>query len=138
MKVNTVHNWLIFRVIVLGQPAEFYTYGTMNIYFLLTYLICTVLVTELFIPVYTKWKVTSIYEYLEARFSRSVRYLGTFMYIVQSILYIGASRISFWYGWYACYLNTFLTNLSHLVNHKSIIGAVALISITFVVPFRFF
>ena len=65
-------------ITVLGQPVEFYTHGTMYIYFLLTYLIGSILTCELFVPVYSKYNVTSIYEYLEIRFSTGVRYLGKF------------------------------------------------------------
>ena len=47
-------------ITVLGQPVEFYSFGTMNIYFLLTYLFCTVLVSEVFAPVYAKIRMSTV------------------------------------------------------------------------------
>ena len=55
-------------IAVLGIPAEFYIYGTMYTYFLVPYLICTILSAEIFGPIYMDMGLTSTYEYLEVRF----------------------------------------------------------------------
>ena len=55
----------------------------------------SILVCELFGPFYFNLGITSTYEYLEARFSRSVRLHMSVVFIVQSILYTGiASKFS--------------------------------------------
>lgn len=75
-------------VTVLGTPVEYYQYGTMFTYFLITYLLCSILIAELFGPLYHDLGITSTYEYLEARFSRSVRLHISFVFIVQNLIYI--------------------------------------------------
>jgi len=63
-------------VTVLGTPAEYYIYGSMYSYFAVSYLLCTILVAEVFAPIYRNLEITSTYEYLEMRYSRSVRYMA--------------------------------------------------------------
>ena len=90
-------------IAVLGIPAEFYIYGTMYTYFLVPYLICTILSAEVFGPIYMDMGVTSTYEYLEvsvlnfvkilikiqARFHKSVKLMATLTYVCQNIIYVG-------------------------------------------------
>ena len=57
-------------------------------YFLITYLFCSILIAELFGPLYHDLNITSTYEYLEARFSRSVRLHISFVFVVQNLIYI--------------------------------------------------
>ena len=63
-------------IAVLGIPAEFYIYGTMYTYFLVPYLICTILSAEIFGPIYMDMGLTSTYEYLEVRFLNRSRLLN--------------------------------------------------------------
>ena len=51
--------------------------------------LCSILVVELFGPIFYRLGVTSTYEYLETRFSRSVRLHISLVFILQTILYIG-------------------------------------------------
>ncbi|MFC1574284.1 hypothetical protein ACFL30_03795, partial [Candidatus Latescibacterota bacterium] len=44
----------------------------------------------IFVPMYIRMKVTSIYEYLEIRFSRSVRRLGTILFAGYAIGWMGS------------------------------------------------
>jgi len=74
---------------VLGTPVEFYLYGTMFSYFVVTYFICTVLCAEFFGPMYREFGYTSMYEYMETRFHYSVRVMTTLIYIVKTITYAG-------------------------------------------------
>jgi len=76
-------------ITVLGTPVEFYQYGTMFGYFVVTYFICTVLCAEFFGPMYREFGYTSIYEYMETRFHSSVRIMTTLIYIVKTITYAG-------------------------------------------------
>ncbi|NWY21286.1 SC5A5 protein, partial [Aphelocoma coerulescens] len=74
---------------VLGVPAEAFRYGTKFLWMCLAQLINTVLTAQLFLPVFYRLGLTSTYEYLERRFSRSVRLCGTVQYVVATMLYTG-------------------------------------------------
>ena len=49
---------------ILSLPVEYYNYGTMYSYFILSLLVCIVISVEIFAPMYKKFGVTSLYEYL--------------------------------------------------------------------------
>ena len=58
-------------ITVLGTPVEYYQYGTMFFYFIVTYFLCTVISAHLFVPMYIDFGYTSTYEYMETRFHSS-------------------------------------------------------------------
>ncbi|NXT19432.1 SC5A5 protein, partial [Syrrhaptes paradoxus] len=70
---------------VLGVPAEAYRYGTKFLWMCLGQLLNTLLTALLFLPVFYRLGLTSTYEYLERRFSRSVRLCGTLQYVVATV-----------------------------------------------------
>ncbi|KAM6310526.1 sodium/iodide cotransporter [Podargus strigoides] len=74
---------------VLGVPAEAYRYGAKFLWMCLGQLLNTVLTARFFLPVFYRLGLTSTYEYLERRFSRSVRLCGTLQYVVATMLYTG-------------------------------------------------
>ncbi|XP_072049092.1 sodium-coupled monocarboxylate transporter 2-like [Amphiura filiformis] len=76
-------------VTVLGSPAEIYYYGTMFWWFGLAYTIVSLLTAYVYMPVFYKLQVTSVYEYLERRFNRKVRLLGMGTFQIQMIFYMG-------------------------------------------------
>ncbi|XP_041444606.1 sodium-coupled monocarboxylate transporter 1 isoform X2 [Xenopus laevis] len=76
-------------VTVLGTPAEVYRFGAMFSIFAITYAIVVVISSEVFLPVFYRLGITSTYEYLELRFNKFVRLLGTILFIIQTILYTG-------------------------------------------------
>ncbi|XP_018111558.1 sodium-coupled monocarboxylate transporter 1 isoform X1 [Xenopus laevis] len=76
-------------VTVLGTPAEVYRFGAMFSIFAITYPIVMVISSEVFLPVFYRLGITSTYEYLELRFNKFVRLLGTIIFIIQTILYTG-------------------------------------------------
>ncbi|XP_039270914.2 sodium-coupled monocarboxylate transporter 1-like isoform X1 [Styela clava] len=76
-------------ITVLGTPAEVYIYGTMYWWFVLVFLVVAIITSQLYIPTFYRLGISSTYEYLERRFNRAVRLLGTVTYIVQNIMYIG-------------------------------------------------
>lgn len=76
-------------ITVMGTPAEFYIYGTMFWYYAVAYLMVAVIVSEIYIPVFYRLRITSIYEYLELRFGQSVRVLATTVYILNTVIYVG-------------------------------------------------
>ncbi|XP_063783897.1 sodium-coupled monocarboxylate transporter 1 [Pseudophryne corroboree] len=76
-------------VTVLGTPAEVYRFGAMFSIFAITYAIVVVVSSEVFLPVFYRLGITSTYEYLELRFNKPVRLIGTILFIIQTILYTG-------------------------------------------------
>lgn len=76
-------------VTVLGTPAEVYRFGAMFSIFAITYTIVVVVSSEVFLPVFYRLGITSTYEYLELRFNKVVRLIGTILFIIQTILYTG-------------------------------------------------
>ncbi|XP_051495945.1 sodium/iodide cotransporter [Apus apus] len=74
---------------VLGVPAEAYRYGAKFLWMCLGQILNTLLTAYLFLPVFYRLGLTSTYEYLERRFSRSVRLCGTLQYVVATMLYTG-------------------------------------------------
>ncbi|XP_053572970.1 sodium-coupled monocarboxylate transporter 1 [Bombina bombina] len=76
-------------VTVLGTPSEVYRFGAMFSIFAITYTLVVVISSEVFLPVFYRLGITSTYEYLELRFNKYVRLLGTVLFIIQTILYTG-------------------------------------------------
>ncbi|KAM3858990.1 sodium-coupled monocarboxylate transporter 1 [Diretmus argenteus] len=74
---------------VLASPAEVYRYGASFGLIGISYVIMVLVTSEVFLPVFYKLAITSTYEYLELRFNRVTRLLGTVLFIVQTILYTG-------------------------------------------------
>ncbi|KAM9859311.1 sodium-coupled monocarboxylate transporter 1 [Aulostomus maculatus] len=76
-------------ITVIGTPAEAYRFGAAFWLFGFSYAIMSAITAEIFVPLFYRLGTTSAYEYLEMRFSRPVRIIGTSMYIVQTALYTG-------------------------------------------------
>jgi len=58
-------------IAILGNPAEYYNYGTMHLYFMITYLVSTIISAHLFIPMYMDFGYTTTYQYMGTRFHSS-------------------------------------------------------------------
>ncbi|XP_041484185.1 sodium-coupled monocarboxylate transporter 1-like [Lytechinus variegatus] len=78
----------ISAITVLGTPAEMYLNGPMYWLYGIAF-IFTGLLTSLFLPTFYRLGVTSANEYLEKRFNRPTRLLGTVLYLLQMALYLG-------------------------------------------------
>ncbi|KAF6733846.1 Sodium-coupled monocarboxylate transporter 1 [Oryzias melastigma] len=76
-------------ITVIGTPAEAYRFGAAFWVFGISYTIMSTVTAEIFVPLFYRLGITSAYEYLELRFSRPIRLIGTSMYIVQTALYTG-------------------------------------------------
>ncbi|XP_048467975.1 sodium-coupled monocarboxylate transporter 1-like isoform X2 [Rhincodon typus] len=76
-------------VTVIGTPAEVYRFGAMFLIFCISYAIVTIISAEFFLPVFYRLNITSTYEYLNMRFNKLARYIGTIFYITQTVLYTG-------------------------------------------------
>ncbi|XP_018412135.1 PREDICTED: sodium-coupled monocarboxylate transporter 1-like [Nanorana parkeri] len=76
-------------VTILGTPADVYRYGAMYSIFGISYGLVVLICAEIFLPVFYRLKITSTYEYLELRFNKTVRILGTGIFIIEMVLYTG-------------------------------------------------
>ncbi|KAI5628484.1 sodium-coupled monocarboxylate transporter 1 [Silurus asotus] len=76
-------------ITVIGTPAEAYKYGTAFWLFAFSYAIMSTITAEIFVPLFYRLGITSTYEYLELRFNKVIRVIGTSMYIFQTVLYTG-------------------------------------------------
>ncbi|KAK3526795.1 hypothetical protein QTP70_033563 [Hemibagrus guttatus] len=76
-------------VTVIGTPSDVYRFGAAFIIFGIAYTLMVLFTAELFLPVFYRSGITSTYEYLELRFSKTVRFAATLIYTVQTILYTG-------------------------------------------------
>uniref|UniRef100_H3CN89 Solute carrier family 5 member 8 n=1 Tax=Tetraodon nigroviridis TaxID=99883 RepID=H3CN89_TETNG len=80
---------LMSSITVLSNPAEVYCFGAVFACFGVTYITATAIASETFLPVIYRLSITSTYEYLEMRFNRATRLLGTVLFILQTILMTG-------------------------------------------------
>uniref|UniRef100_A0A8C4CLL7 Sodium-coupled monocarboxylate transporter 1 n=1 Tax=Denticeps clupeoides TaxID=299321 RepID=A0A8C4CLL7_9TELE len=76
-------------ITVIGTPAEAYRFGTAFWLFCFSYSIMSTVTAEVFVPLFYRLGITSTYEYLEMRFNKLIRVIGTSMFIVQTALYTG-------------------------------------------------
>uniref|UniRef100_F6V9J8 Sodium-dependent multivitamin transporter-like n=2 Tax=Ciona intestinalis TaxID=7719 RepID=F6V9J8_CIOIN len=80
---------IMSAITVLGVPAEVFQHGTSYWGFGFSYFVFTPVVAHCFIPVFYDMKITSVYEYLEKRYSRCVRLCGLICYIMMMVVYMG-------------------------------------------------
>uniref|UniRef100_A0A3B3RK56 Solute carrier family 5 member 8, like n=1 Tax=Paramormyrops kingsleyae TaxID=1676925 RepID=A0A3B3RK56_9TELE len=73
-------------ITVIGTPAEAYLYGTPFWLFGFSYAIMSTVSAEIFVPLFYRLGITSAYEYLEMRFNKVIRVIGTSMYITQTVI----------------------------------------------------
>ncbi|KAM7027484.1 sodium-dependent multivitamin transporter [Passerculus sandwichensis] len=76
-------------VAILGVPAEIFRFGTEYWFLGCSYLLGLLIPAHIFIPVFYRLRITSTYEYLELRFNKTVRMLGTITFIFQMVIYMG-------------------------------------------------
>ncbi|CAJ0921258.1 unnamed protein product [Ranitomeya imitator] len=70
-------------VAILGVPSEIYRFGTEYWFLGCSYIIGLLIPAYIFIPVFYRCGSPSTYEYLELRFSKTVRICGTVTFIFQ-------------------------------------------------------
>uniref|UniRef100_A0A673BU19 Sodium-dependent multivitamin transporter-like n=1 Tax=Sphaeramia orbicularis TaxID=375764 RepID=A0A673BU19_9TELE len=72
-------------VAIIGVPAEVYVHGTQYWFIGCAYILGLLIPAHVFIPVLYRLKLSSAYQYLELRFSKSVRICGTLTFIFQTV-----------------------------------------------------
>ncbi|XP_011136582.2 sodium-coupled monocarboxylate transporter 1-like [Harpegnathos saltator] len=75
-------------IAMLGLPAEMYVYGTQLWSVVIADTFVSVTMVVVYLPVFYGLRITSSYEYLELRFNRVVRLLGSVIFIIKMLLYI--------------------------------------------------
>jgi sodium-coupled monocarboxylate transporter 8/12 len=76
-------------ITLLGVPAETYSFGVIFFYINISYIIGTPICAFFYLPVFYNLKCTSAYEYLELRFSSTVRTIASLTFMLQMIVYMG-------------------------------------------------
>ncbi|XP_071451106.1 sodium-coupled monocarboxylate transporter 1-like [Hetaerina americana] len=78
----------ISGITLLGMPAEIYVFGTQFTTMMIGVLGAVAGCGVLFMPVFYGLQLSTSYEYLEVRFDRKVRLLGSLLFLMSSLLYI--------------------------------------------------
>lgn len=76
-------------VAIVGVPAEIYTHGTQYWFIGCAYILGLLIPAHVFIPVLYRLRISSAYQYLELRFSKTVRICGTLTFMFQMVIYMG-------------------------------------------------
>lgn len=76
-------------VAIVGTPAEIFINGTQYWFIGCAYFVGLLIPAHIFIPVFYRLRLNSAYQYLELRFSKSVRICGTITFIFQMVIYMG-------------------------------------------------
>ncbi|XP_040065545.2 putative sodium-dependent multivitamin transporter isoform X1 [Ixodes scapularis] len=75
-------------VTLLGVPSENYFYGTQFLLINVAYIFGTPIAAYVFLPVFYKMQVVSVYEYLEKRFGRATRLAASATFVLQMVFYM--------------------------------------------------
>ncbi|XP_049839536.1 sodium-coupled monocarboxylate transporter 1-like isoform X3 [Schistocerca gregaria] len=78
----------ISGITLLGTPTELYLRGTQYVFMNVSIFTAPLFIGFAYLPVFHGLKITSTYEYLEMRFGKSARLLGSFLFIVGIITWI--------------------------------------------------
>ncbi|XP_031619202.1 sodium-coupled monocarboxylate transporter 2-like isoform X2 [Contarinia nasturtii] len=78
----------ISGVTILGTPAEIYNFGTQYWLIIIAIVFMGYTVSTVYLPVFTTLQVGSSYEYLELRFSSTVRTIASVMFVIDEILFL--------------------------------------------------
>lgn len=78
----------ISGITLLGVPSEVYQHGSQYSACVVTSILSCTISAYIFLPVFYKLQLTSTFEYLEIRFSKSVRTLCSFLFVISLLMYI--------------------------------------------------
>ncbi|KAK7498041.1 hypothetical protein BaRGS_00010629 [Batillaria attramentaria] len=81
----------ISAVSILGIPAEGYFNSTEYWLVGLGFIPAQIITCFLIMPVFYKLQLTSAYQYLELRFNRIIRLMGSFTFIVEMVMYMAVA-----------------------------------------------
>lgn len=75
-------------ITLLAIPSEIYYYGTAYWITIISGCIVCLVMIKVFLPVFYKMQLTSSFEYLEMRFDHKTRILGSFLFLLKTVLYV--------------------------------------------------
>lgn len=75
-------------VTILGTVSEIYNYGTQYCLIIVSIVFMAIVVAKVYLPVFAALRVGSSYEYLELRFSSSVRSIASIMFVMDEIFFL--------------------------------------------------
>ncbi|KAL3876630.1 hypothetical protein ACJMK2_034448 [Sinanodonta woodiana] len=78
----------ISAITIIGVPAEVYTYNTMYWYISIGMIVAAAGSAHIFIPIFYKLGITSVFEYIEMRFGRVNRMIACSIYMFWMIFYM--------------------------------------------------
>lgn len=78
----------ISGVTILGTPSEIYNYGTQYWVIIIPIILMGVVVSYVYLPVFSSLRISSSYEYLEMRFGKGVRTFISGMFVLDMILFL--------------------------------------------------
>nr|CAH7758335.1 unnamed protein product [Callosobruchus chinensis] len=85
--LSLVASW-VSGISLLGIPTEIYVYGGQYIYVLGGFLLATVIMSKVYLPVFQGLTLTSTYEYHERRFDKKVRFFGSILFTIGMIVWL--------------------------------------------------
>ncbi|KAJ2943332.1 hypothetical protein O0L34_g12139 [Tuta absoluta] len=75
-------------VTILGTPTEIFNYGIQLWLIVIGVILCCILIIRVYLPVFYILHLSSSYEYLELRFNRQVRAVGSILFMIDEILFL--------------------------------------------------
>jgi len=77
---------IISALTIIGLPAEVYTYGTMILWEAVGMFIATIVAAHVFLPTFYTMDKISTFEYIQVRFGRGPRIIGSIAYLFVSFI----------------------------------------------------
>ncbi|XP_058447768.1 sodium-coupled monocarboxylate transporter 1-like isoform X1 [Malaya genurostris] len=85
--VSLVASW-ISGISLLGTSTEIYVYGTQYCYIVFAVIVMGFVMHYIFLPVFHDLQITSAYEYLQLRFDKRMRLLGSLLFTLALLLWL--------------------------------------------------
>ncbi|XP_049814227.1 sodium-coupled monocarboxylate transporter 1-like [Schistocerca nitens] len=73
---------------LMGVPSEIYLYGSVYAWVCVTIILFSIITNYIFLPVFFELQLTSTYEYLERRFSRTIRVVASALFTIGLVLHM--------------------------------------------------
>ncbi|XP_040153642.1 sodium-coupled monocarboxylate transporter 1-like [Anopheles arabiensis] len=87
VSVSLVASW-ISGISLLGTSTEIYVYGVQYCYIVSAVVLMGLMMNYIFLPVFHDLQITSAYEYLQMRFDKRMRLVGSILFTLASILWL--------------------------------------------------
>ena len=91
-------------ITVISTPAEIYFYGTMFLWFCVSYLLVAFLTSRIYMPFFYRQGFTSTYQYIEKRFDRQFKLILCAVYTFNSVVYAGIGELLYFISFYCFFL----------------------------------